>query len=290
MNGRLIHDILKVINTSFCFHLQKDTLMTFIEIYLLAGLAILGFNTLLWGISLLIKDASIIDPFWSILFLMAGIVYAVFSEDGYSGRKILLMTLVTIWALRLFIYLAWRNWGHGEDFRYQKWRDQHGDKWWWRSYLQVFVLQGMLAWIISIPLLAAQHSDSPDKLTIVDGFAILVWGYGFFFEAVGDFQLARFKAHPANKGKVLNSGVWRYTRHPNYFGDAAQWWGYFLITLAAGGWWTIYAPLMMTGLLLKVSGVALLEKSLTKTKPQYADYIERTSAFVPWFPKKPASD
>ena len=264
--------------------------MSFLEIYLIAGLVILGFNTILWGISLIVKDASIIDPFWSILFSLSSIVYYVFSEDGYSGRKILLMTLVTIWALRLGIYLGWRNWGKGEDFRYKKWREQHGDIWWWRSYLQVFVLQGILAWLISIPLLAAQYSDSPDHLTIIDGIAVLIWGYGFFFEAVGDFQLARFKGNPANKGKVLDSGVWRYTRHPNYFGDAAQWWGYYLFALAAGGFWTIYAPLMMTGLLLKVSGVALLEKSLTKTKPKYQDYIEHTSAFIPWFPKEKSSD
>lgn len=264
--------------------------MSFLEIYLIAGLVILGFNTILWGISLLVKDSSIIDPFWSILFLLSAIVYFAFADDGYNGRKILLMTLVTIWALRLAIYLAWRNWGHGEDFRYQKWREQHGDTWWWRSYFQVFLLQGLLAWIISIPLLAAQYSDSPDNLTILDGIAVLVWGYGFFFEAVGDVQLARFKANPENKGKVLDRGVWRYTRHPNYFGDAAQWWGYYLIALAAGGFWTIYAPLIMTGLLLKVSGVALLEKSLTETKPKYADYIKRTSSFIPWFPKPQSSE
>lgn len=263
--------------------------MSFIEIYLIAGLAILGFNILLWLVSLALKNSSIIDPFWGMLFFLSGWIYFAFSEDGVQDRKILLMVLVTIWSLRLSIYLAWRNWGEGEDFRYAKWRETAGASWWWRSFFKVFLLQGVLAWIISIPLLAAQYSDSPNHLTLIDGIAVAVWLYGFWFEALGDFQLARFRANPANKGKVLNTGVWRYSRHPNYFGDAAQWWGYYLIALAGGGFWTIYSPLLMTYLLLRISGVALLERSLSQTKPQYKDYIETTSAFVPWFPKRPRS-
>jgi len=260
--------------------------MSLLEIYLLAGLSILAFNTVLWLVSLRVKNASIVDPFWGILFLIAALVYSILAENGFQDRKILLLVLVAVWSLRLSIYLGWRNRGKGEDFRYVKWREQHGSRWWWRSFWQVFVLQGMLAWIISIPLLAAMAGESPDHLTIVDGLAVIVWMVGFFFEAVGDFQLARFKANPANKGKVLNTGVWRYTRHPNYFGDAAQWWGYYLGALAAGGFWTIYAPVLMTLLLLRVSGVALLEKTLTQTKPQYQEYIDTTPAFFPWFPKK----
>jgi steroid 5-alpha reductase family enzyme len=260
--------------------------MSFLEIYLVAGLSILAFNTVLWFVSLRVKNSSIIDPFWGILFLVAAIVYFVLAEDGSQDRKVLLLALVVIWSLRLSVYLAWRNWGKGEDFRYRKWREQHGYRWWWRSFFQVFVLQGVLAWIISIPLLAAMAGESPARLTVLDGLAVVVWLVGFFFEAVGDFQLARFRADPANKGRVLNMGVWRYTRHPNYFGDAAQWWGFYLVALVAGGFWTIYAPIIMTGLLLKVSGVALLEKTLTETKPQYQEYIATTPAFFPWLPQK----
>jgi steroid 5-alpha reductase family enzyme len=149
-------------------------------------------------------------------------------------------------------------------------------------------LQGVLLWLISAPLLAAQFGDSPGHLAAVDLLGLFVWGIGFFFEAVGDWQLTRFKANPANKGKVLNTGLWAYTRHPNYFGDAMVWWGYFLIALATpGGLVTVYSPLIMTLLLLKVSGVAMLEKTLVETKPQYREYIAATSAFFPWFPRKP---
>ncbi len=126
-----------------------------------------------------------------------------------------------------------------------------------------------------------------DGLTWLDDLGLVVWGIGFFFEAVGDWQLARFKARPENKGKVLNRGVWRYTRHPNYFGDAAQWWGFFLIAAAASAYWTVYSPILMTLLLVRVSGVALLEKTLKDTKPGYKEYVESTNAFVPWFPHKP---
>jgi steroid 5-alpha reductase family enzyme len=182
--------------------------------------------------------------------------------------------------------VLWRNWGKGEDFRYRKWREEAGGKWWWQSFFKVFLLQGILLWIISAPLLAAQFRPTPDHLTVVDFLAIPLWLIGFTFETAGDLQLARFKANPANKGRVLDRGVWRYTRHPNYFGDSAQWWAYYLIAAAGGGFWTVFSPILMTALLLRVSGVALLEKTLTTTKPGYKEYVESTSAFIPWFPHK----
>jgi steroid 5-alpha reductase family enzyme len=148
------------------------------------------------------------------------------------------------------------------------------------------MLQGVLLWIMSAPLLAAQIRPTPDRLTALDWLGGVVWAIGFFFEAMGDLQLTRFRNNPANRGKVLNTGVWRYTRHPNYFGDATQWWGYYLIAAAGGGFWTIWSPVLMTLMLLRVSGVALLEKTLTTTKPGYREYVESTSAFVPWFPRK----
>jgi len=261
------------------------TKMSFIEIYLVGGLAILIFGFCLWVTSLIIKDASIVDPFWGILFLVAAIFYYIYTDEGYELRKNLIMALVTIWSLRLFIYLLWRNWGEGEDFRYVRWRNNAGDEWWWRSYFKVFLLQGVVAWIVSIPLLAAMYSDSPDSLGIIDGIAVLVWAFGFFFESVGDYQLARFRATRTDDSQILNTGVWRYTRHPNYFGDAAQWWGFYLVAVTAGGFWTIYAPALMTYLLINVSGVAMLERSMRK-KPKYDDYIATTPTFFPWFPKQ----
>jgi len=196
-----------------------------------------------------------------------------------------LMTLVTIWGLRLSIYVFIRNHGKPEDFRYAKWRAENGPRWTWYSFFKVFLLQGAIMWIVSTPLLAAQITPG-SALSALDILGIVLWLVGFIFEAGGDYQLAQFRADPANKGKLLNTGLWRYTRHPNYFGDSAQWWGFYLIALAAGGWWTIFSPLIMTGLLVKVSGVALLEKTMANTKPGYKEYIETTSAFIPWFPKK----
>ncbi len=260
--------------------------MTFLEIYGIAALVILGFMTTIWLISLALRNSSIVDIFWGTGFVLSNWVYFALTPDGLPARKWLISILVTIWGLRLSLYILWRNWGKGEDFRYQKWRREAGPKWWWQSFFKVFVLQGLLMWIISAPLLAAHISATPARLTILDWLAIPVWAFGFFFEAVGDWQLARFKADPANKGQVLRTGVWRYTRHPNYFGDAAQWWAYYLVAAASGGFWTVFSPILMTLLLLRVSGVALLEKTLTQTKPQYADYVASTSAFVPWFPRK----
>ena len=259
--------------------------MSFLGIYGTAFLVILGLMTLLWLVSLLLKNASIVDIFWGSGFVISGWVYFALTPDGFPARKLLLMILTTIWGLRLSLYILYRNWGKAEDFRYQVWRKEAGAAWWWRSFFKVFLLQGILMWIISAPLLAAQIRSAPDRLTVLDFIGAAVWAIGFFFEVAGDFQLARFKANPANKGKVMDRGVWRFTRHPNYFGDSAQWWGYYLIAAAAGGWWTVFSPIIMTLFLLRVSGVALLEKTL-ETRPGYKEYIESTSAFVPWFPRK----
>ncbi len=258
--------------------------MTFLEVYALAILAVLAYMTLLWVISLALRNSSIVDIFWGAGFVLLNWFYFFMAPDGLPARKWLIGALVTIWGLRLSLYILYRNWGKPEDFRYRKWREEAPGKWWWQSFFKVFVLQGALLWLISAPLLAAQIGKTP-RLTALDFIAIAVWAIGFFFEAVGDIQMARFKGNPANKGKVLNDGVWRYTRHPNYFGDATQWWSYYLLAASAGGWWAILSPIIMTTLLLRVSGVALLEKTLKETKPEYRDYIERTSAFIPWFPR-----
>lgn len=260
--------------------------MEFLSIYLTLGLIILAMMSLLWLVSLALKNASIVDIFWGTGFVITAWAAFLLTPEGFEGRKWLISILVTIWGLRLSLHILTRNWGKPEDFRYQAWRKENGAAWWWRSFFKVFLLQGILMWIISTPLLAAQFTAQPAQLTWLDFVAIPLWLVGFFFEAVGDWQLRRFIANPANKGKILQTGVWRYTRHPNYFGDATQWWAYYLIALAAGGWWTVFSPVIMTFLLTRVSGVTLLEKSLKEEKPGYKEYAERTSEFIPWFPKQ----
>lgn len=259
--------------------------MSFLAAYGTTLAIILGLMVALWLVSLALSNSSIVDIFWGAGFVIANGAYAVLMPDGAPVRKWLITVLVTLWGVRLSLHILWRNWGKTEDFRYQKWRRESGSIWWIKSLFQVFVLQGILLWIISAPLLAAHYGIAPIRLTVLDYVGAAVWLTGFFFEAAGDLQLARFRSDPANQGRLMDRGVWRYTRHPNYFGDAAQWWGLYLIALAAGGWVTIFSPILMTLLLLRVSGVALLEKTL-ETRPGYKEYARRTSAFIPWPPKK----
>ena len=256
----------------------------FLSIFGGAALVILIYVSLIWILSVRLKNASIVDIFWGVGFVLANAYYFI-QADGYQPRQILITLLVTVWGLRLSLYILWRNWGKGEDFRYQKFRAQAGDSYWWRSYFTVFLLQGGLLWLISAPLLAANVSPQVG-LGVIEYLGVFVWGVGIFFETVGDWQLARFKANPAHKGQVFDQGLWRYTRHPNYFGDALVWWGHFLVAAASGGFFTLFSPLIMTTLLMRVSGVALLERTLQESKPGYRQYIARTNAFFPWFPKK----
>jgi steroid 5-alpha reductase family enzyme len=259
--------------------------MTYFQIYFLGLAVIMSMMTLLWLISIRIKNVSIVDLFWGFGFVMSGVVYFL-NTEGFEMRKILLMILVSVWGLRLSIYLAWRNHGKGEDFRYRKFRKDYGEhRYWWISFFQTFLLQGILMWLISAPILGAQFYPG-NKLGIFDFIGLFIWIIGFVFEAGGDIQLARFKANPANKGKVMNTGFWHYTRHPNYFGDAAAWFGYGFICISAGSYIPVLGSVLMAALIIKVSGVALLEKTLYETKPEYREYIEKTSAFIPWFPKK----
>jgi steroid 5-alpha reductase family enzyme len=238
-----------------------------------------------WLLSVLKGDVSIVDIFWGLGFVLIASVSAALG-DGYRGRCALITLLTTVWGLRLSLYLLWRNWGRGEDFRYRAMRRHHGERFWWVSLCTVFALQGVLMWVVSLPVQVAQTAAEPGRFTVLDGAGALVWAIGLTCEAVGDWQLAHFKGDPANRGKVMNRGLWRYTRHPNYFGDAVVWWGLFLIAAATpGGWWTVVAPLVMTGLLRRVSGVPMLERALVKNRPEYAEYIRRTNAFVPWFPR-----
>jgi steroid 5-alpha reductase family enzyme len=259
--------------------------MSFFQVYIQGFLIIMSIMTLLWIISIIIRNVSIVDIFWGTGFVIT-CGYYFMNSQGNDSRKIILLILVAIWGLRLSGYLAWRNLGKGEDFRYREFRRKYGEKrYWWISFFQTFLLQGVLMWLISAPLLGAQFYGPSSMPGIIDYAGITSWIVGFIFEAGGDIQLARFKADPSNKGKVLDKGFWHYTRHPNYFGDSAVWWGFGLICLASGSYVPVLGSLLMTALIIKVSGVALLEKSLKDKKPEYKDYIERTSSFFPWFPK-----
>jgi steroid 5-alpha reductase family enzyme len=260
--------------------------MSFFQIYLQALLIILILMSFLWIVSVIVKNVSIVDFFWGLGFVITCSFYFL-KTGGPDTRKLFLISMVAIWGLRLSIYIALRNKGKGEDFRYREFRKKYGEnRYWWISYFQTFLLQGVLMWLISAPLLGAQLSGPDHPLGFLDYLGIIFWFIGFSFESGGDFQLARFKSDPVNKGKVMNRGFWRYTRHPNYFGDACMWWGYGLICLSAGSYIPVIGSVLMTGLIIKVSGVALLEKTLVEQKPQYKEYIEKTSAFIPWFPKK----
>lgn len=251
-----------------------------------AAIAILISITLLWILSVYLKDASIVDIFWGLGFVIVNGIYFYYSEDTYL-RHIIIFFLVTIWGLRLSLYLAYRNIGKGEDFRYQEFRKHYGaHRYWWVSFFQVFLLQGVLILIVSLPLFGVNFYSKSNELVWLDYFAIVIWVIGFVFETVGDLQLTKFKSNPNNKGKVLDKGLWKYTRHPNYFGDAVIWWSYALFSIASGGYWCILGSLFMTFLIVKVSGVALLEGTLKDKKPEYRDYIRKTNAFFPWRPKK----
>jgi steroid 5-alpha reductase family enzyme len=255
-------------------------------LFLQASLLIWILVTLLWIWSVLIKNVSIVDIFWGLGFVTVNALYVLGSGE-LNPRKILILILVTVWGLRLAIYLAIRNIGKGEDFRYQQFRRNYGEeRYWWISYFQTFLLQGFLLMIVSLPLLGISGSPQPGNLNLLDYLGMIFWMIGFAFEAGGDYQLWSFRKNPGNKGKVLDTGFWRYTRHPNYFGDSAVWWAYAIISIAAGSYWQIIGSVIMTLLIIRVSGVAMLEKTLVTSKLQYQDYIRKTSSFLPWFPKK----
>ncbi|WP_419189813.1 DUF1295 domain-containing protein [Stieleria marina] len=250
------------------------------EILSATAAAIFVAVTILWLVSLWLKDASIADLFWGFGFVViAAIAYAMGNQDLRGG---LVAVLTAVWGLRLTGYLCWRNLGHGEDSRYRAMRDHHQERFWWVSFFTVFLLQGTIMWIVSLPVQVGQRSVQ--DLGPANFIGVAVWLVGFLFESIGDYQLARFKMDPANKGKVMDQGLWRYTRHPNYFGNALIWWGLTLLAMNLSTGWLLVSPVLMTFLLLKVSGVALLDKDLSNRSDEFRRYIARTSAFVPWPP------
>jgi steroid 5-alpha reductase family enzyme len=255
----------------------------------LAGALIAAMMAGVWTASVLVRNVGIIDAFWGLGFVVAAWTYYA-TTGGFPARKILTVALVTVWGLRLSVHLAIRNFGKPEDYRYGAMRARWGRRFTWVSLFSVFLPQAVLLWALSIPIWQAQRAPTPEHLGALDVLGAVVVVVGLIFEAVGDEQLRRFKADPANRGRVMEGGLWRYTRHPNYFGDAAVWWGLGLIALATpAALWTLYAPALMTLLLVRVSGVPLLEKKLAETRPGYREYIERTSSFMPWFPRRRGS-
>lgn len=236
----------------------------------------------LWALSVKLENASIVDPFWGPGFLVAAVVAA--TSGVGSPRGWLMVALVAVWAVRLGLYLLIRNAGHGEDRRYAAMRAQHGARFRWVSLGTVFGFQGLLIVVLSAPIQAAIRSAAP--LGVWDVLGLCFWVIGFAFEAVGDAQLTAFLRDPQNRGRVCSVGLWRYTRHPNYFGEATLWWGFGLLAVGAGAPWALFAPAIMTFLLLRVSGVSLLERDITERRPHYRDYIARTSAFFPMPPRR----
>ncbi len=248
------------------------------QIYFLGLVAALALPSLAWLVSLLKGDVSIVDSLWSLIFLALCTTYFLLNEFT-TLRGTIVLALVALWAVRLSTYITWRNWGEPEDARYQAMRRKHSPNFALKSLGIVFLLQGTLAWIISLPLLAATTGSIP--LNYIDMLAIALVLFGVMYESIADAQLAAFKASPENRGKVMDTGLWRNTRHPNYFGECCVWWGFYLFALAAGGWWSVLSPVLMTFLLLRVSGVTLLEKDIVERRPAYRDYISRTNAFIP---------
>ncbi|MDO9050373.1 MAG: DUF1295 domain-containing protein [Methylotenera sp.] len=244
--------------------------------------AMLAFGFLGWLISLYRHNVTHVDSMWSLFFVLAGLTY-LSQTVALTARSLIVIVLLVIWAARLCGYLTWRNWGPHEDQRYAEIRRNNSPGFAVKSIYIVFGLQAMLAWTISLPILGAISSNNP--INFLDILGITVFIFGFIWETMADWQLTKFKRNHANKTNVLNTGAWRYSRHPNYFGECCVWWGFYLIALAAGAWWAIPSAVLMTFLLLKVSGVSLLEKDIAERRPEYVDYIKSTNVFIPGMPK-----
>jgi steroid 5-alpha reductase family enzyme len=233
---------------------------------------------LAWAVATARRNVGLVDIFWSTFFIGGAAVYAA-TTPVTGARTLLVLALVAAWALRLSTYLAVRNWNAVEDHRYRAIRARNQPGFAWKSLYLVFGLQALLAWLISAPLAASIASTAP--FGALDVVGALLTAFGIAFEASADAQLTRFKATAANAGRVMDRGLWRYSRHPNYFGEFCVWWGLYTIALGAGGWWTLFSPLLMTVLLLKVSGVTLLEQDIAERRPAYREYVARTNAFFP---------
>jgi len=253
-------------------------------VYALPVLIIIG--SVAWIYASARRNVNIVDSLWSLFFLIASLIYLLAAPQLMPGNVALLL-MVAIWSMRLSLHLSLRNANKDEDRRYAAMRaaNPNFNK---QSLVTVFGLQAFLAWLISMPLAAA--IIEPVELNGWHYAAFALFAVGFLFESVSDWQLVNFKRQPGNKNRVLSRGLWRYSRHPNYFGEAVIWWTFFLYAMGSGALWTLFAPVLVTLLLLKISGVTLLEKDITERRPAYREYIETTSVFIPWLPKQKNTD
>jgi steroid 5-alpha reductase family enzyme len=244
--------------------------------------------TSLWVISIIIRDVSIIDmAFSGLISLLIG--FSFWKTQAQGPAALITLFAVLIWGLRMSVYLVHRNWGHGEDVRYTKLRSWAPEGWafHWLSLRQVFLLQGVVIWLLTLPQQIFFWVAPAADMTAIAWLGLSLWGIGFFFETVGDWQLSKFRADESKRGTVLNTGLWRYTRHPNYFGELAQWWGLFLIAIQVPQvGFGLVGVLLYSWLVLRVTGKATLEKKLGREKPDYEDYVRTTSGLIPWFPKR----
>lgn len=254
------------------------------NIYLNVALVIFIYFNLVFVLAQVKKNNSIVDSFWGPGFLLVA-VFTFFKTDYVGLRTIIITTLVALWSIRLFLHITIRNWNKPEDFRYINMRKRWGNHFaLLKAYLNVFILQGLLLFIVSLTITAG-NTSSDQSLNWINYMGVAIWIIGYFFEVVGDKQLKDFITNPNNKGKLMTSGLWSYTRHPNYFGEATMWWGIFLISITkVSNMWIIISPIVITLLLLYVSGVPLLEKKY-KDRPDFIEYSKHTPKFFPWFPK-----
>jgi steroid 5-alpha reductase family enzyme len=253
------------------------------RVFLLTGGAVLLYMTVWFLVSLLRQRNDVADVAWGLGFILAAVVSLV-AGDLYAPRAMLVSLLVLVWGIRLAAHIHTRNRGKGEDPRYKQWREEWGKSFYLRSFLQVFLLQGILLVAVAAPVIAVNGSPS-SPFTWLDALGCMIWLTGISFEAIGDWQLLRFIRDPANKGRLMTCGLWRYTRHPNYFGEVTLWWGIYLIALSVPhGWMTVVGPLTITLLILKVSGIPMLEKSY-EGRHDFQEYKRRTSAFFPLPPR-----
>jgi steroid 5-alpha reductase family enzyme len=249
-----------------------------------AALAVFAYMTTGFVVALILRRNDIVDTMWGLGFVLITIT-ALIAQQPISPRLWLVAALVGLWALRLALHIGFRNRGKTEDFRYAAWRRDWGKWFYLRTFFQIFMLQGFLMLVVAASIVVV-GADGGGPLGWLDALGVAVWLLGFVFEAVGDWQLKRHIADPANKGVLMTSGLWRYTRHPNYFGEAVQWWGLWVIALAVPlGWVAVISPATITYLLRYVSGVPMLEKKMQKN-PAWAEYAQRTSVFVPLPPSR----
>lgn len=252
---------------------------------LLGFAAVISFLTVLWLISLIVKDASIIDIFWGPSFIVLGSSLIIFMDKLYSERALMILFLVILWGMRLAIHLGIRNIGHGEDFRYVEWRKEGGSNYWWFSFFRVFTLQGALATLVGVSIYFGYLNDNP--LSYIEVFfGSTLFFIGIAWESISDIQLKKFRKNPKNKGKICKVGLWKYSRHPNYFGDLVVWFSIFTFSLSSNNiliiLGSLLSPLIMGMIFYYITG-PILDQAMIKSRPEYKEYMKQSNSLFPKF-------